>query len=215
MSDEPASESESDPDSDLDAGPDRPTTTGAADAVVSFDESADPEGESSRSGFTPQSDLTENEEAGTPDADRSESTDGRQNDRRDGPLGELADAVGTRGARSPRSDSPSDSETHDGADAATLFEREDVQGIDRDALWQQLQRGDTDESDADEAPLADREIREIQKRDYCHGCEYFEQPPTVGCTHPGTDVLEFPTLETVRVADCPVVLEDEALEERR
>ncbi|WP_207588165.1 hypothetical protein [Halomontanus rarus] len=144
-----------------------------------------------------------------------ESTDGYHTDRTEEPLGELATAVGTRGSRSSRSDI--DVETPDEADTAALFEHEDVEGIDRDALWEQIQRGEreTDTADGSVQTDTDREIREVQKRDYCHGCEHFENPPEVGCRHEGSDILEFPTLETVRVADCPIVLEEEALEERR
>ncbi|MCU4741699.1 hypothetical protein [Natronoglomus mannanivorans] len=171
-----------DRDSDRDDEPGRPATTGAADTVVSYDESDEPAG-------------------------------GQPADRTGPPLDELADAVGTRGSDSPRSDV--DAGTHDGTDGAALFEHEDVEGIDRDTLWEQVEHGGVDTVDEQSRADTDREIREVQKREYCHGCDHFESPPDVGCRHEGTDILEFPTLETVRVADCPVVLEEEALEERR
>ncbi|MCU4974488.1 hypothetical protein OB955_17340 [Halobacteria archaeon AArc-m2/3/4] len=142
-----------------------------------------------------------------------EPAGGQPADRTEAPLGELAAAVGTRGSDSPRSDV--DARIHDRTDGAALFEHEDVEGIDRDALWERVQHGENDTVDEQSRADTDREIREVQKRDYCHGCEHFENPPHVGCRHEGTDILEFPTLETVRVADCPVVLEEETLEDRR
>lgn len=62
--------------------------------------------------------------------------------------------------------------------------------------------------------LAGREIREVEKRSYCQGCEHFTEPPAVACTRDGTEILAVTTTETFRVADCPFVLEDEALENR-
>ncbi|PGF17558.1 hypothetical protein CP556_16595 [Natrinema sp. CBA1119] len=62
--------------------------------------------------------------------------------------------------------------------------------------------------------LAEREIREVEKRSYCQGCEHFTEPPDVDCTRDGTDILAVTTMQTFRVADCPFVLEDEALENR-
>ncbi|MFC7230986.1 hypothetical protein ACFQMM_05325 [Saliphagus sp. GCM10025308] len=64
-------------------------------------------------------------------------------------------------------------------------------------------------------PSTEREYRTIPKRSYCHQCEYFSDPPTVACTHEGTEILEMPSMDTYRVVDCPVVLEDEALERDR
>ncbi|GAB3665861.1 hypothetical protein [Halopiger thermotolerans] len=121
---------------------------------------------------------------------------------RAGPLGDLAAAVDDRSTETDR----------DGTDDAfdDLFEREDVTELDPDRLWERLEEDD---------PLADqyaddREIREIDKHEYCHRCEHFADPPAVGCTREGTDILELTTLDTFRVADCPVVLEDEDLERR-
>lgn len=140
---------------------------------------------------------------GEPDGPSSSTApDSTANDR-DGPLGELASAVDERAA--DRADRSNDDGT---AAFDELFEREDVTAIDRDRLWERLENEDS---------LADlgepeREIREIEKHNYCHQCEYFAEPPAVGCTHDGTDILELASLDRFRVADCPVVLEDEELE---
>ena len=116
---------------------------------------------------------------------------------RDGPLSDLASAVDERTDRSGGDDAFDD-----------LFEREDITEIDSDQLWERLEN--------DRSPRAvleeEREIREIEKHSYCHRCEHFSEPPSVECTREGTEILELSSLETFRVADCPVVLEDEELE---
>ncbi|MFC4542147.1 hypothetical protein ACFO5R_09425 [Halosolutus amylolyticus] len=118
---------------------------------------------------------------------------------RSGPLGDLAAAIDAENERS-------------GGDAFDeLFEREDVAEIDSDRLWDRIE---SDGSAPDDLLGDDREIREIEKQSYCHQCEHFAAPPTVGCTREGTAILEMPTRETFRVADCPIVLEDEELERR-
>lgn len=121
---------------------------------------------------------------------------------RTGPLGDLAAAV------DERSTGPDRAESDDAFD--DLFEREDVTALDPDRLWERLEN---DEPLADRL-ADDREIREIDKHEYCHQCEHFADPPNVGCTREGTDVLELTSLDTFRVADCPVILENEELERR-
>lgn len=117
------------------------------------------------------------------------------------PLGELAATVGeTDGSDRSQSSAP---------EFDDLFDRQETTEIDGDRLWEQLE-GD----DGGEPPRsADREIREVEKRSYCQGCEHLSEPPDVACGHEGTDILAVPTMTTFRVADCPFVLEDEALEE--
>lgn len=126
---------------------------------------------------------------------------------RTGPLGDLAATIDER-----RGENPDDSDSNASADLAELFEREDVSRIDSDRLWERLEADETAAGDAGDD--RDREIREIDKATYCHQCEHFATPPAVGCTRDGTDILELTALETFRVADCPVVLEDEELEKR-
>lgn len=111
----------------------------------------------------------------------------------DGPLGDLVTDLHDR--------------PDDGAEFDELFEREDVGTIDGDTLWEQLE---DDEFDA--ASVTDRQLHTIEKRSYCQQCEHFSAPPDVGCSHEGTDILEMPSLDTFRVADCPVVLAEERLE---
>jgi len=103
---------------------------------------------------------------------------------------------------------PSDRPTHDDS-----FDQHDSDELDGDRLWAQLE---TDDSDAPETEIpdrsGDREIREVEKGSYCHGCEHFADPPALACTRDGSEILAVPSMTTFRVADCPFVLEDEALE---
>ena len=144
------------------------------------------------------------------DDDRLEASDGvetgdgdpdRDGIDRTGPLSDLAATVADRDGGTDDS-SPGIDE---------LFEREDVTDVDSERLWQRLEN---DEPVAEPARAKEREVREIEKGGYCHQCEHFAAPPTVACTLEGTDILEVTSFERFRVADCPVVLEDEALERR-
>jgi hypothetical protein len=88
-----------------------------------------------------------------------------------------------------------------------LFEEVEVGRIDQETLWQQVT---ADEGFVVEPP-SDREDV-IEKATYCEKCEFFTEPPTARCTHEGTAILELVDLEHFRVRNCPIVLEEEALE---
>lgn len=89
-----------------------------------------------------------------------------------------------------------------------------------------FEEGDWDASGADESVWEDlsaepeieteeesgRRVSEVNKHSFCEQCEYFTAPPAIGCTHEGTEIMEFTDVETVRVADCPIVEERERLE---
>lgn len=123
---------------------------------------------------------------------------GRDATDRTDPLDDLAAAVERDTDRS-QSSAP---------DFDDLFDRQEAADIDGDRLWSQLEA-----DEPTEMPVpTDREIREIDKRSYCQGCEFFAEPPDVACTHEDAEILTVPTTETFRVADCPFVREDEALE---
>lgn len=62
--------------------------------------------------------------------------------------------------------------------------------------------------DAD--PVGSGEII-VPKRSYCERCEFFSEPPAVGCSHDGTRIVQMVDREHFRVVDCPVVAEREAL----
>lgn len=132
---------------------------------------------------------------GEPDAD-ADGEWGTEGADRSEPLSELAERAGR--------DRPTDDDLTD------LFERETAVEVDAEALWAQLERDELPTLDA-LAPES-QEVREIDKHRYCHRCPHFSRPPAVECEHEGTTILELADAETFRVADCPVVLEEEALE---
>lgn len=124
-----------------------------------------------------------------------EDEPGAPGEGRDGPLGDLAADIDGRRERKTTTDEE-------------LFDEVDVGELDADELWAQVETdGPTVE------PRGEREIRDVQKRKYCSQCPYFADPPDVGCSHEGTDIIEQVDMEHFKVADCPVVLEDERLED--
>jgi hypothetical protein len=57
-----------------------------------------------------------------------------------------------------------------------------------------------------------RRFSEVSKHRFCEQCPHFTGPPDIACTNEGTDIIEFVDMETVRLADCPVVEEREKLQ---
>lgn len=91
------------------------------------------------------------------------------------------------------------------------FERVDIGSADPDQVWESI----TGEDDADEpAQLPDEgRYSEVSKHRYCEHCEYFSSPPDVSCSHETAEIIEFLDVETVRLLNCPVVAERQALEQ--
>lgn len=94
---------------------------------------------------------------------------------------------------------------------ADAFEEVEMDEVDSDALWADLQRDDFSETVEDAQTHAERDVRVIEKRSYCQRCQYFADPPDTACTHEGTDILEVVDTEQFRVADCPIVRGEEEL----
>lgn len=90
-----------------------------------------------------------------------------------------------------------------------LFEEQDTEGVDPDTVWEDLASSDSEDS---EPADTGRQFAEVSKHSYCEQCEYFSSPPSVSCTHEGTDIVEFLDAETVRLVDCPIVAERRELE---
>lgn len=187
-----------------------------------------PEDEPGTDSDEPLGDIAEevrDEDAGTAGAGEGVAEDGDGPGERDGPIGEFAAEI--------------DAESGDaGADPSDqLFEEVDEVGdVDREALWRQVAGEDAaarveevrseveDEANGptvkrpDDAhgtegvSVEDREERVVDKAKYCHNCEYFSGPPETRCTHSGTEILEMVDVDHFRVVDCPVVAEDEELE---
>jgi hypothetical protein len=130
-----------------------------------------------------------------------------------------------------------DAGVDEGSPGDQLFEAvDDVGDVDREALWRQVagedaaarvgevrsevegdpegptvQRPDASPGFGD-VSVEDREERVVDKAKYCHNCEYFSPPPELRCTHSGTEILELVDVDHFRVVDCPIVAEDEELE---
>ena len=82
---------------------------------------------------------------------------------------------------------------------------------DDESVWEDLSEPVEPETKTTEE--GGRRLSEVNKHSFCEGCEYFTGPPEIACTHEGTEILQFLDMETVRVADCPIVEERERLEE--
>jgi len=91
-------------------------------------------------------------------------------------------------------------------EADEAFEEAEVGTVDEQEVWTQI--GD----DEPPAPEPGREVV-VPKIGYCERCEFFADPPEMGCTRAGTTIVELVDREHVRVVDCPVVEEREALGE--
>ncbi|WP_254863409.1 hypothetical protein [Halovivax gelatinilyticus] len=137
------------------------------------------------------------------ESDDQRSTDGDAAD--DSPFSTLAARVD-----SSRQSGGVDEQAAERDEVASFFERESVSEVDADRLWAQVA---SDES-AGGSDIQGRSVREISKRTYCHQCEHFSDPPAVGCTNEGTSILELDDIDTFVVANCPIVLEEESLEDR-
>jgi hypothetical protein len=124
------------------------------------------------------------------------------------PLGEFARDVRDRSRQS--------------SDADDLFESVEVEEIDSETVWSSIEDADPGESadpgvgasPADEAAVAvdldewddaagPEEV--VPRADFCTRCEYLADPPTLACTHEGTDIVEVVDHEHFLVRACPFV----------
>lgn len=164
-----------------------------------------------------------------PDADDRSSAD----DRPDEPLGGVAEKVRDRTGEESvdREATPRDGPLADvatqvderrrrGRDTTDAFESVDVDELDGEKLWERLADDDGggpsvsvpagETVEVDDEWGDDRDVRTIPK-ETCHGCPHFGEPPTLACTHEGTAILAMPDVDHFRVADCPVVVDDEEI----
>lgn len=145
----------------------------------------------------------------SPTSDRP--ADGPSRDsRREGPLADLASEV--------------DERRRDGSDA---FESVEVGDLDGERLWEQVagteaeadagveteadgptaspaEAAASDDSPGDRPSGGGRDVRTVSK-DTCHRCPHFGDPPELACTNEGTEILAMPDADRFRVADCPMV----------
>jgi len=106
-------------------------------------------------------------------------------------------------------DPPEDEDPFEAFEAVEAFEPADVDGIDPDAIWDDLTTADDEEAPTIEEDVYD----DVSKHTFCEQCEYFSRPPDVGCTYEGAAIVEFLDMETVRLLNCPIVAEKRELEE--
>lgn len=165
---------------------------GAADAAESDDTAESDDAEAAED--APSVEDVSHEVTG-PDGDSPPELEGE----RAGPLGEMADEFERR--REERDAEPDEE----------LFESVDVGDVDSETLWEQVS---ADRQTAEPEPDAE-EVRTIPKSKYCQRCEFFTEPPEVGCTHEGTTIRSEASMEEFEVVDCPKILEDERLERTR
>ncbi|WP_435154900.1 hypothetical protein [Haladaptatus sp. DFWS20] len=128
--------------------------------------------------------------------------DGENTDERDEPLADLAAEVESRRTHEP---------TANRREFEDAFTEVTVEDVDVDDLWADLEAEDSGDlvvSAPREESENDRDVRMIPKTT-CHGCPQFAEPPTVRCTHEGTDILAMVDTEQFRVADCPMVVDED------
>ncbi len=156
--------------------------------------------------------------------DRGQPANG---DDADDPAPASVDDAPTDSDAAPLSDLAGDISQGDlAATEEDLFEQKQTPEVDREALWRQVADEETAERaieemdiDAESDPAVERSVdgesveRVVEKSAYCHACPHFSSPPDVRCTHEGTEILEAVDMEHFRVVDCPIVEENEALEE--
>ncbi|MFB6120317.1 MAG: hypothetical protein ABEJ68_04285 [Halobacteriaceae archaeon] len=120
----------------------------------------------------------------------SDDADGEED-----PLGGLADEVARR-----RESEETEPDVFDEA-----FEEMDFD-VDSEAVWERLTEGERPEMSPE------GEERVVDKRSFCHRCEYFSDPPDIACGHEGTEIIELADVNHFLVKDCPVVAERDRLE---
>ncbi|KZN25722.1 hypothetical protein A4G99_04575 [Haladaptatus sp. R4] len=115
------------------------------------------------------------------------------------PLGTLAAEVEER--RNRRSEAVAADET---------FVEMDVGEVDAEEVWADLLGEDSGELvvAAPRVEEDDRDVRVVPKTT-CQGCPHVADPPTLRCTHEGTDILSMDDMDHLRVADCPMVADDD------
>jgi hypothetical protein len=146
----------------------------------------------------PPTDDDRSELGGETDDERPELP-GETDDGRSGPLGNLASRV------DERRQTEADEEFDD------LFEEEDAGAVDREALWEQVHTDDPFDVESEAAEEPERRVVETDK--YCESCRFFSEPPDVACTHPETEILEVLDMDHFEVFNCPVVRENENLQQ--
>jgi len=107
----------------------------------------------------------------------------------------------------------------DAPDPEEAFEEVDVGTVDEEEqVWSRIEDDDSTEPSPTPGSDGDADGRRetvVPKNTYCERCEHFSPPPRMECTHEGSAIVDLVDRKHVRVADCPIVEERDALGERR
>lgn len=93
------------------------------------------------------------------------------------------------------------------------FEEMEVEDLDEEDVWAALSEAEEPEVEigGEATPVETEEGVEdhiVDKREYCQRCPYFTEPPTVACSHEGTEIVEAVTTDEFRVRGCPMISEE-------
>ncbi|MFB6234173.1 MAG: hypothetical protein ABEH81_13590 [Halopenitus sp.] len=93
------------------------------------------------------------------------------------------------------------------------FEEMEVEDLDEEDVWATLSEAEEPEVEigGEARPIETEEGVEdhiVDKREYCQRCPYFTEPPTVACSHEGTEIVEAATTDEFRVRGCPMISEE-------
>lgn len=160
---------------------------------------------------TPDRDPFDEFEPDDDEEDSSESTGSEDTSSEAGtePAQEPFEGINVTDQHSGETDRPADADPF-----ADLTEDDPFEGGEWDAsgadesVWESLSA----EPEIEVEEKSGRRISTVNKHNFCERCEYFTEPPEISCTHAGTEIMAFVDIETVRVADCPIVEERERLE---
>lgn len=133
------------------------------------------------------------------------------------PFADLAAGVAERERRRAAADDPFeavDVPEFDGDVWAALEDEADSAGrspatsdtdADANAVDGEQTAGGAADVDAGGESTLDRAERVVDKREYCQQCPHLAPPPTLACTHAGTEIVEVLDGDDLRVRGCPVV----------
>jgi hypothetical protein len=107
------------------------------------------------------------------------------------------------------------SHTDGDEDLMDAFDEVEVDDVDQEALWEQLEDDRLESTVEEPSGSSERDVQVISKRDYCMRCQYFSAPPEVRCTHETGEIREVVDSRQFEVGDCPILRGEEELENLR
>ena len=101
-------------------------------------------------------------------------------------------------------DQLADNDPEEPVDIEKLFAESSIDDVDSDSVWDDLEARVSKPIDAQ--PDAS-DISIVPTRSFCQDCPHLADPPDVRCTYDGTEIVDFPDMDHVRVKNCPIVEE--------